>query len=321
VRDIAEGLLKGFRVLERHKRVELVVASDRPESKIADVYVPRRAYILLGLPLAALGARADRILIPRQTVPPVSAVRPIPLFHDIGFIRRADLYPQGKKITRTTRIAARAKRALAVSEYTAQEMEEEGLNRALTALPIQAVHDVNWEPDGSDKYVLCVAAQEPHKNLVRLIHAWKRSQVRDARLIICGRGGLDTPRILEAVRQTGSLVTLRSGLGDSEYTDLLQRCWGYVQPSFYEGLCIPVMDLAAAGLPLVLSSASNLGAVFRSAPSGQLFDPNSVTDMAASLHRLVEDKTFREASSEFNRSSVSMTDWEAVAAVALRGMR
>lgn len=323
VRDVAQGLVRGFRALEKHGEVEFLIAAT-PETRITNaIRVPHRGFIEVGLPMTGILRRANRILIPRQTVPLISAVPAVPLFHDIGFLQVPELYPDTGRIAMTSRIAARGKYMLAVSRYTAAEMADRGLGRAVNALPIHAIHKLTWAPDASEKYVLCVAAQEPHKNLVRLIQAWQLADPQDVRLVICGRSGRDSSRIESQLADLSKrdTVEVRSGLGDIEYEKLLSKCWGYVQPSFYEGLCIPALDLAAAGAPIVVSRDSNLGAVFGTAPEGQLFNPLSSREMAASLTMLIEDEEYRAGSSQFNSTTVKMTDWLEVASAAVGAMK
>jgi glycosyltransferase involved in cell wall biosynthesis len=322
VRDIAVGLLSGLFALAARGSVDVLVAQSVPPSSASETQIPARAFMHLGLPLAAIRSRADRIFIPRQTVPVISHVPSVPLFHDIGFIRNPEIYPNERRIEATTRLAARSRYGVAVSSFTATEMSQSGLTGTVRALPIAAIHSVEAAPDLANPYLLCVAAQQPHKNLVRLIEAWQVARTDGMRLVICGRAGKDTVRIRELLKEMRGTtsVTLVSGLDDSEYAAILSSAWGYVQPSLYEGLCIPALDLAAAGVPMVVSSYANLGAVFSDGPPAQTFDPLSVGSIAASLEALIFDNDFRRDSKLFNLAHVKMTDWEDVARQTLDAM-
>lgn len=324
VRDIATGISAGLEEIATSDDIEITYVGTREPRSAHHRFMklPARGFMQLWLPLAAARARADRIFIPRQTVPPLSLTPAVPLFHDIGFIRLPQMYPSAQSIKTTSRMAARSGHALAVSQYTVDEIADEGLSNSVKALPIEAVHEIDWSPDDRDPYVLCVAAQEPHKNLPRLIRAWKRAKTDGVRLVLLGRPGLDSEAIrglTDSATNTG--VSIASGLDDARYKELLARCWGYVQPSFYEGLCIPALDLAAAGAPTAISSASNLGRVFRNAPNRGLFDPPSIEQMALSLTALTTDASFRSESSRFNRTTFKMTNWVRVARVAVSAMQ
>jgi glycosyltransferase involved in cell wall biosynthesis len=324
VAAIGSGLLTGLRTLAACGDIELFEAGtgQTPQSGETTVLkLPARGFMQWHLPLAASRVRADALIIPRQTVPPVSSVPAVPLFHDVGFSRVPDIYPSARSIKLTSRIAGHARRALAVSPYTVDEMRALGLRTHATALPIQAIHPFTWAPGEGNRYLLCVAVQDVHKNLARLVRAWGKAALNDVRLVICGRNGSDSSNIADAVASLpqSSSVQFVSNLSDGEYKRLMENAWGYVQPSLYEGLCIPALDLAAAGMPLVVSSYSNLGQVFQDAPAPQTFDPLDEEDIAASLRALAYDAAFRTASAEFNKRKVSLTDWTSVARRSIEG--
>jgi glycosyltransferase involved in cell wall biosynthesis len=273
-----------------------------------------------GLPAAALLTGSTRILVPRQTMPPLSPVRAVPLFHDIGFIEHPDLYPAQERITRTTRFAARARSSLAVSPFTARALRTAELADHATALPIGALHDIDWSPRHDDPYLLCVAAHEPHKNLARLVRAFGRTP-RQVRLVICGREGKSTADLRAAASAAVEphRIEIMSGLDDEAYARLLEGCWGYIQPSLYEGLCIPALDLAAAGAPICVGDAGNLGDVF--AGTELLFDPYDTDSVESAIAQLIDDGPFRQYAANVGRSRSHKTDWVAVAHSAVEAMQ
>lgn len=311
VRDIAAGLVEGLRTLQRQGRVDVTVATVDGSHVESDIRLPARLFMHAWLPLHAVRGRFDRIVVPRQTVPFISPVRRVPVFHDVGFIDEPALYPDARKIRATTRFASGTRDALAVSKYTADRMARLRLNNRVVPLPIGAVHEIRWRPETDDPYLLCIAAQEPHKNLPKLLEAWGRLDDVSARLVICGRPGRDSAAIDQAMsrlRRRDS-VEIASGLSDSAYEHLLAGAVGYVQPSLYEGLCIPAMDMAAAGVPMVVGDVSNLGARFVGAPVGQAVDATNVDVLAAALDALLHDERFRQASGTYNRANIRNTDW------------
>ncbi|WP_224026851.1 glycosyltransferase [Arthrobacter sp. NicSoilC5] len=321
MRDITLGLVEGFRRLAQDGKLDLVIAGDRAHDEI-DIILPSKGFMHLSLPLAALRHRADRIIIPRQTVPFISAVRSIPVFMDIGFLRVPQFYSKHLIRDLTTKYAVRCREIVAISEYTANELAEAGLSTSVLPLPIQAIHPIKWTPAPDDRYLLCVAAQEPHKNLARLVEAWREAGVSGWRMVLCGRPGAASPEIRDTIKRLGldESVQVVSGLDDYAYESLLAGCSGYVQPSFDEGLCIPALDLAAAGAPTVVSALGNLGFVYGSSRVPSTFDPYSVSSIAQSIRRLVEDQEFRHQISSWNLANVGLTDWTAVANAVLGGI-
>lgn len=320
VRDIAAGMAEGFRQLSLQGTIEFLVAGHNASF---DQVIPPRLFMHGGLPLAAARLGADRIFIPRQTKPLLSNVPAVPLFHDIGFFRAPEIYPGRSSIGPTTRLAALSRHTLAVSQFTADEMAVAGISSRVRALPIQAIHGLQWAPRTEGKYLLCIAVQEPHKNLIRLVQAWNRAETGEFKLVICGRRGEDSDRLSHAAEASNkkSSIVVTSGLTDGEYLELLTGCWGYIQPSLYEGLCIPALDLAAAGAPTAVSTSGNLGHVYRDAPEHQAFDARATSEMARSIEALLHDLDFREKAAKWNIQNVGVTDWTEVAKIALAGMQ
>ncbi|MET3175516.1 UNVERIFIED_ORG: glycosyltransferase involved in cell wall biosynthesis [Arthrobacter sp. UYCu721] len=320
VRDIAAGMVEGLRQMSLEGSIDFLIAG---HDQSFDHNIPQRFFMHAGLPMAAQRLRADRIFIPRQTKPVVSVVPSVPLFHDIGFFRSPREYPHSSNISATTRLAARARFSLAVSQFTADEMSTIGLSTNVHALPIQAIHKLEWIPRQEDKYLLCIAVQEPHKNLVALVKAWNEAEKAGFKLVICGRPGRESQslqREVAACRDPDSVV-VTSGLADDEYLDLLNGCWGYIQPSLYEGLCIPALDLAAAGAPSAVSRSGNLGNVYGRAPENQTFDAHSIPEMIQSIESLLHSKDFRSGAALWNSENIHLTDWKSVAEAAVAGMQ
>lgn len=121
VRDITLGLITGFKALESAGRLQLIVAGDK-EDEAFDLVLPSLGYMHLGLPVTALRIGASRIVVPRQTVPLISPVPAVPVFMDIGFLRIPEMYSRHWVRDLTTKVAARSKNALAISEYTSREL-------------------------------------------------------------------------------------------------------------------------------------------------------------------------------------------------------
>lgn len=311
VKDIAEGLVRGLREVARQEGHDLLVAGTTIES---DIRLSGRGFMHLELPRAAAQLRCDSVIIPRQTRPAASPVRCIPLFHDIGFLTLPQLYPRTRAVRLANWHAMGARDALTVSSFTADELVAVGAGARPAVLPFGAMHEIEWMPSEERPYLLCIAAQEPHKNLVRLLRAWATVDAAGCRLVICGRAGGASSTITATVQRfglTGSVEVVQ-GLSDDDYRRLLSGSWGYIQPSFYEGLCIPALDMAAAGVPTMVSDRANLGRVFASSAPGQVFDPDSTEQIAEALTALVFDSATRSAVSSWNRENIHVTDWLAV---------
>jgi len=312
VRDVAVGMSEGLRKLSDEGLIDFeTVGSDAPPSLSLSIdrRIPSRGFMHVGLPNVARKAGADAIFVPRQTRPVLSPVPVIPLIHDVGFWRVPDLYPASKAIQVSTRIASTSRVAAAVSAFTASEMRVFGFKQQIVDLGLGAAHKLDWTPNSIDPFILCVGVQTRHKNLLRLVRAWKLAKTEGVRLVICAKEGDETAAIKDELRDwKPSSINLVQGLSDDRYQELLSTCTGYIQPSLYEGLCVPVMDVAAAGVPVAVSSDGNTGSVFAGL-EGAVFDPHSDWAIAESVERLIGDTSYRSRASEWNLRNIRLTDW------------
>lgn len=326
VGQIATGLIEGLASVADRGDIELKVMVNRGVNftgshKGREL---RKPAMHLWFPAALALDSVSAGLVPRQTRPLLSFKPVVPLFHDIGFLRVPELYTKDRLRDATTRWAGMSNLSLAVSSYTKSEMAAAGIGRMVVALPIGALRNFTWHPRGDDKFVLCIAAQEPHKNLPRLIDAWARSGISDLSLVLCGRKGRDSARVDRAVataRAAGSRIVLLEAVSDERLTELMAGCWAYVQPSLYEGLCIPAMDMAAAGVPLVVGDESNLGAVFGPAGTGGVTNARSVDELSRALLAIVRDHAYRESVSSSSSRAVGITNWVHVAEVVINEIK
>jgi glycosyltransferase involved in cell wall biosynthesis len=133
-----------------------------------------------------------------------------------------------------------------------------------------------WEAERP--YAFYAGNHAPHKDLGTLYAAWAALPEDVALdLVLTGR---DEPAIRSRyVRKNGAIVFL----GDLDDATLARRFRGalaYVQPSLAEGFGIPVLEAAAAGTPVVATTASVPAPV---APYARTFAPGDARALATLL--------------------------------------
>ena len=198
----------------------------------------------------------------RPRVPTVVTV------HDLAVFRHPQAFPRW---TRTyvplavPRVLRAARSVIAVSEFTASELE------SLLRVPREKIHvvpnavDDAFTPDGpraDGSYVLAVGTLEPRKNLARAIEAAARIGV-DLRVVGArGWGGVEA---------RGANVTWLGEVDDDELARQYRGalCVGYA--SLYEGFGLPVLEAMACGAAVVTSAGGATGEV--AADAAVLVDP------------------------------------------------
>lgn len=115
-----------------------------------------------------------------------------------------------------------------------------------------------------DQYLIAVGTIEPRKNHTLLYYTYKLAAARNImlpKLLIVGRIGHDTSEIIKFIHEdpdTIDRIKIRTDVGDEDLDWLYQNCMFTVQPSFYEGWGMPVIESIARGKSAICSNTSSL---------------------------------------------------------------
>ena len=152
------------------------------------------------------------------------------------------------------------------------------------------------DPAGPERNIVCVARLEYAKGVDVLVHAWARMMrapnewrlALEPRLLLVGDGKFkpQMERIVEelGLRDSVELLGLRTDI-----VPLLQRSWGFVLPSRWEGMPNALLEAMACGLPCVATRVSGSEDVISDGINGLLVEPEQPAEMARALQRIIED--------------------------------
>jgi glycosyltransferase involved in cell wall biosynthesis len=221
---------------------------------------------------------ADVLHCPTYYGPLRPRVATVVTVHDLAVLRHPDAFPRWTR-TYAPRLVPHmvraAVRVIAVSEFTAREVEE------LLDVPRERIRVVPngveplFTPDGPrarGDYVLAVGTLEPRKNLERTIEATRRLGVALRVVGASGWGGIEAG---------GTHVTWLGRVSDEELARQYRGARCVVYASLYEGFGIPVLEALACGAPVVTSR----GGAPEEVAGGQatLVDPLDAGSIAAGI--------------------------------------
>jgi len=226
--------------------------------------------------------RADVLHCPTYRGPIRSPVPLVVTVHDVAVFRLPGAFPAW---TRTysrlavPRVLGAARRIIAVSEFTASELEE------LLRLPRERIRvvpnavDPIFTPDGprpAGDYVLTVGTLEPRKNLPRTIEA---TRALGLELYVVGARGWG------GVAAGGAGVRWLGEIPDGELASLYRGALCVAYPSLYEGFGIPVVEAMACGTPVVTSAGGATEEVAGGA--AVLVDPLDAAGIASGIEEAI----------------------------------
>jgi glycosyltransferase involved in cell wall biosynthesis len=296
------GLLQG---LEELPEVEVHPHAFKLRGRLG---VPVRdvGWYLGALPLLARGD--DVLHCPTFRAPVRSPVPLVVTFHDLAVLRHPEAFNAWTcRYSRALlpRVARAARRLIAVSEFTAQELVE------VLRVPAEKIRVVPnavgepFTPEGEaaeGDYVLAVSTLEPRKNLEQLVQGFHTAKLDGYELRVVGArgwGGVQVPSE-NGVRWLGEV-------SDEELARLYRgaRCAAYL--SIYEGFGLPVLEAMACGTAVV---SADLPPVREFGRGVIRVDPSDPEAIAAGLG---EALARRDELGRLGREAAAAYGWERLA--------
>jgi glycosyltransferase involved in cell wall biosynthesis len=167
-----------------------------------------------------------------------------------------------------------------------------------------------------EKYLFYPAQLWGHKNHLNLLKAIKN--LRDAKLqnialVFTGRKFSAADDIFNFIKEN-NLVNVKY-LGIVDINDLLalyHQAWYLVLPSLFESSSLPVLEAAAAGIPIIASNISSIAEMNQKFKMF-LFDPLEAQSIVDSIDCAWSNISERQIHIEHNKKAVLSNDWSIIA--------
>ncbi len=233
------------------------------------------------------------------------------------------------KIT-LNRATKRAAKIITVSQFSKQDIIQTlKINprriavTLLSPLPISTVYNppfsLHDKYDIHKPYWLYVGVAYPHKNLEKLIAAWKifSQKNTDYQLVLVGKTNFFYKRLAQQVKQAKIPdVIFADYVPDTELAELYQNASLYVFPSLYEGFGLPPLEAMQYDLPVISSNATCLPEILSDA--ALYFDPKNERELVAKAELAISDEVTRTRLIENGHKILGKYSWDTTAKQTLR---
>ena len=245
--------------------------------------------------------------------------------HDLNFLAhpertRAEIRRDYPSLTRDH--AHRADRIVVPSRFTASEVQR------LLAVPAAKISvcspgapDWTARPPAlttADGYILFLGTLEPRKNVGTLLDAYAQllespAAAKLPSLVLAGMATAESQPWIDRIARPPLAGVVRH-IGYVNPDDRVRVYDGarmLVQPSFEEGFGIPVLEAMTRGIPVIAANRGALPEVLGDA--GLLIDPQSASEMAGAIQRLLEDEALAQRCVADGIARARLFSWPATA--------
>ena len=282
------GLVRGLAEIGAPETYVSFVRRPVPDLPFEQIVVDVPPYSLRELPVlgrAIARARLDLFHSPDLMLPWTS--RPcVVTLHDVIRSRFPPRNPAARVYVgvMTPRALQKSARVLTVTEAARQAILEtfdcEAGKIVVTPNGVDEIFFADG-PRAEGRYFLFVGNDKPHKNMERLVEAFRRAspETPEVRLVLVGGA-------FERYRDVPGVVT-PGFVGVGELAALYRGAIALVMPSLEEGFGLPVAEAMAAGTPVIASDIPAL----REVTGGHAFhvDPQSADAIADAMRNVTRE--------------------------------
>lgn len=171
-----------------------------------------------------------------------------------------------------------------------------------------------FTPMQGKQFIMYTGRPTPHKNLGRLIEAFRLLQKDhpDLHLVLVGKVDANYQRHEANVKAAGIQNVVFTGfVSDAQLRWLYEHCAAYTFPSLSEGFGLPGLEAMAHGAPVVSSNATCLPEVHGDA--AHYFDPLNVNDMAAKIAEVIDNPALRLELIAKGKQQIAKFSWKRMA--------
>lgn len=240
---------------------------------------------------------------------------------DVSFIKARYLFHAKRHAARRANVVICASRATATEVVRHYGV----LNSAVRVVPLGVADSVTGRlapnqsraPTPPRPYVLSVVSLSPHKNVARLLEAFRLAREQfhlPHELHLVGMPGTAAARVQRAIASAVEAGLPVRALGFVSEEKLRAEYEGASLLAFVplvEGFGLPPLEAMALGIPVVASRVSSVAEVCGDA--ALLVDPEAASDVARAIGSVLTDAALAERLRQAGRARALQFTWEAAA--------
>lgn len=160
-------------------------------------------------------------------------------------------------------------------------------------------------------YLLYVGNNKEHKNIPRLIMAFKQARIDVGIRLICTCQFNDEIKNLIVKLKLEDRVLSHPALSEDELANYYRGALGVTFPSLYEGFGLPIVEAMASGTPVLTSQVTSLPEI--AGKAAVLINPYEVESIADGIEKLVNDIPKRQQLIAEGVERATLFSWDKVA--------
>jgi len=290
------------------------------------VLKPLIGWFTLRLPLELRMHPVDIFLGAAQAVPPSSAYS-IGFVYDVGFIHAPQAYPGSlsRLKEQTVGVVKRASGIVAISQSTKDDLVKQyGYEKSKITVVYPGI-DSRFTQKGTktlrnNPYFLFVGALKPGKNVPAIIRAFAQILTKSKKtfdLLLIGGDYWQDPQIEQTIQDLGigERVIRMGHVPDEDLPAYYRGAVALVNPSLWEGFCLPAAEAMACGCPVIASTAGSLPEILGG--GGVLIDPTDTDALVKAMLRVSSDTNLRQSMIQKGLERAKVFSWDTFARTTL----
>lgn len=228
--------------------------------------------------------------------------------------------------------AYKSKRILTVSDYVNKQLTREfglpvdkvvttynGIDSKFTRITNPRTLSKVDRYDLKDPYIISVGQWRSHKNLLRLVEAFKKvteevgNKYPKLNLVFVGRKEEKYPQLQHKIDELklGNRVIFTGFVKDEDLPIIYNNATLFIFASLSEGFGLPGLEAQACGVPVVSSNKTALPEIYG---NGALyFDPENVRDMADKITMVLKDRVLQDKLRKLGLKNSQKYSWKETA--------